>query len=510
MKAIAIAPTTAGSMTGARAIGSQLSLIWRGPITRSARTPRPYRYRRNSRSIHSGQPIIAWRRRRSSRASCGPSPKRDTRSITPSVQMAGNRVTGSDLAQERRLPRGDRNPDRARGGLDREDRLEPADRLRPLPDQGADRVRRGPDPIGRDGNVQAAVRFDDDLPHFQGRGGPGASGDDRLRDLLGPPAAPVEGDGTAGVEPAPGGRVRGARDVPGQEDPLHLLVRVRHGDRGEEGLRVRVEGLTEQLARRRPLDDLSEVHHGHPLGDVVDHREVVRDEQVREAELALEVLQQVQDLGLDGDVEGARRFVEDHELRVQREGPSDPDSLALPAAELMGEPVEVLGVQAHPLEEGDHPGAALPPRERSRGPHEGALADRTGALGQDAPLRNPLGPPLAVREDQGHDDPQEYGREEKEAKRGEHQRTARAEEEERNRHEREGDEPREKAHGPDEQEDAEGDVPWPRPDGEEEEVARPEAPEGKDEPPRPRPEDEEVPVEDPGEESDEDAVPDRR
>jgi hypothetical protein len=37
---------------------------------------------------------------------------------------------------------------------------------------------------------------------------------------------------------------------------------------------------------------------------VADHGEVVRDEEVGEVELLLEVLQQVDDLRLDGDVEG--------------------------------------------------------------------------------------------------------------------------------------------------------------------------------------------------------------
>jgi hypothetical protein len=40
---------------------------------------------------------------------------------------------------------------------------------------------------------------------------------------------------------------------------------------------------------------------------VFDDGEVVGDEEVGESELVLEVVEEVEDLGLDGDVEGRRR-----------------------------------------------------------------------------------------------------------------------------------------------------------------------------------------------------------
>src|SRR5881628_1439099 len=63
-------------------------------------------------------------------------------------------------------------------------------------------------------------------------------------------------------------------------------------------LRVRVE-----LLRRRDLDDLAEVHHRDARRDVLDYGKVVGDEEVGEPELRLEVLEQVDDLRLDGHVE---------------------------------------------------------------------------------------------------------------------------------------------------------------------------------------------------------------
>ena len=62
---------------------------------------------------------------------------------------------------------------------------------------------------------------------------------------------------------------------------------------------------------------------------------------------ALQVLEQVDDLGLDADVEGADRLVADDEAGLDREGPGDADPLTLPTAEFMGVAVGVLGIQSH-------------------------------------------------------------------------------------------------------------------------------------------------------------------
>jgi len=47
---------------------------------------------------------------------------------------------------------------------------------------------------------------------------------------------------------------------------------------------------------------------------VLDHREVVGDEQIRQPHALLEVAQQIDDLRLDRDVERRDRFVGDDEL----------------------------------------------------------------------------------------------------------------------------------------------------------------------------------------------------
>ena len=104
------------------------------------------------------------------------------------------------------------------------------------------------------------------------------------------------------------------------------------GTAREQRLRVGVHGLAVERRVLGELDDASQVHDGHAVGDVAHDGEVVGDEQVGEPELALQLLQQVDDLRPDGDVEGADGLVADDEVGLHGERPGDADALALAAA----------------------------------------------------------------------------------------------------------------------------------------------------------------------------------
>ena len=107
-------------------------------------------------------------------------------------------------------------------------------------------------------------------------------------------------------------------------------------------------GLVYNASAAGRLDDLAQVHHRDPVAHMPDDTEIVRDEQVGQAELVLNVLEQVDDLRLHGHVEGRHRLVGDDQLGPQRKCPGDPDTLALPAGELVRIAVVVLGLQARP------------------------------------------------------------------------------------------------------------------------------------------------------------------
>ena len=165
---------------------------------------------------------------------------------------------------------------------------------------------------------------------------------DELRLLLGADRLRLP---AARAEAAARRRVGRARDVALQHDPLALaaLARLLDRHRRQERLRVRMRRALVDVVLRADLDDLAEIHHRDAVGDVPHDRQVVRDEDVGQAEVALQRLEQVDHLRADRDVERRDRLVEDDQLRVQRERPRDADALPLAARELVREAVRVLG-----------------------------------------------------------------------------------------------------------------------------------------------------------------------
>ena len=104
-----------------------------------------------------------------------------------------------------------------------------------------------------------------------------------------------------------------------------------------------------------------EVHHRDPVADVLDDAHVVGDEHIGQPELALERLQQVQDLRLDRHVERGHRLVADDEVGLQDERPRDADPLPLPAAELVRVATRVVRLQPDHVH---HPRDLRPPFAR--------------------------------------------------------------------------------------------------------------------------------------------------
>ena len=98
--------------------------------------------------------------------------------------------------------------------------------------------------------------------------------------------ARLHGVGAARVEVAAGRRVRGVRDLARQPLERGAQVGVGHRDGLHEGRGVRVLGAVEQRLGRRQFHQLADVHDRHAVADVLDDAQIVRDEQVREVELA--------------------------------------------------------------------------------------------------------------------------------------------------------------------------------------------------------------------------------
>ena len=97
-----------------------------------------------------------------------------------------------------------------------------------------------------------------------------------------------------------------------------------------------MSGARRDLLGVADLEDFSAIHYCDAGGEVADHWHGMRDEEVGEAEVALELGQQVDDLGADADIEGGDRLVADDEFRAEREGAGDSDALALASGNSWG------------------------------------------------------------------------------------------------------------------------------------------------------------------------------
>src|SRR4029079_6682593 len=100
--------------------------------------------------------------------------------------------------------------------------------------------------------------------------------------------------------------------------------------------RVGMQWRSEQCLCGASLDDLSGIHHGHPVGYLRHDGEVVRDEEHGKAKLPAEIGEEIENLCLYRDVEGGSRFVGDEQLRIVDDGNGDHDAMTLSAGKLMG------------------------------------------------------------------------------------------------------------------------------------------------------------------------------
>ena len=103
--------------------------------------------------------------------------------------------------------------------------------------------------------------------------------------------------------------------------------------------------MGEQRTARRELDNSTEIHHRDAVRDVLDDCEVMRNEKIGQAELRLQIDQQVDDLRLHRHVERRDRFVADDHLRLDGKCARDPQALPLSA----GKFVRVLALLFGPL-----------------------------------------------------------------------------------------------------------------------------------------------------------------
>jgi hypothetical protein len=98
-----------------------------------------------------------------------------------------------------------------------------------------------------------------------------------------------------------------------------------------------VERLAQDSVPLADLDDLAAVHDGDPVREAGDDAQVMRDQDQPDPGIALDLGKEVQNLRLDGYIQGGRRLVGDDQLRLAQERHGDHDPLAQAARELVRE-----------------------------------------------------------------------------------------------------------------------------------------------------------------------------
>ncbi len=111
-----------------------------------------------------------------------------------------------------------------------------------------------------------------------------------------------------------------------------------------------MEGLVVEGAGIGNLHNLPQVHDHDAVGHILHHRKVVGNKEVGEPQVLLDLLHQVEHLGLDGDIQGGNRLVADEHLRPDLQSAGDAEALALAAGKLVGIAQEVIGLDVHHLQ----------------------------------------------------------------------------------------------------------------------------------------------------------------
>ena len=171
----------------------------------------------------------------------------------------------------------------------------------------------------------------------------GVTGNERPADIdqLGPlAAAALVGEGTARVKAAAGGWI----DRIGYFTTHRFALsagNLNARDRVKQQLSVRVARRGEEPFGGGDLDKPRQILDTDAVRHLVDDRVVVREVQVGQSELALQILHQIEDLRLDRDVERGSRFIANKEFRVRGECASNRNPLPLTAGEFVREFIAV-------------------------------------------------------------------------------------------------------------------------------------------------------------------------
>jgi hypothetical protein len=148
---------------------------------------------------------------------------------------------------------------------------------------------------------------------------------------------------TARMKMTPGRRSNRTRNIALKYDPISCPSGIGNGNGRKKGLSIRMFRLGVELAVGAGFYDLSQVHDRNVVADIFHDGKIVGNDDVGKLKLLLQVDEQIDDLGLNGDVKGGDRLIAYDDLGIEGQCPRDPDPLSLPARKLVRIPPPVFG-----------------------------------------------------------------------------------------------------------------------------------------------------------------------
>src|SRR5215831_15530979 len=86
---------------------------------------------------------------------------------------------------------------------------------------------------------------------------------------------------------------------------------------------------------RANLNDVAEIHHQDPITDELHDVQIMRDEQIRQVQLLLQLHEEIQHLRFDRFIEGRNGLIENDQARSQSQGTGNVHALLLPTGEFV-------------------------------------------------------------------------------------------------------------------------------------------------------------------------------
>ena len=83
-------------------------------------------------------------------------------------------------------------------------------------------------------------------------------------------------------------------------------------------------------------------HHHHPVAEIADNRKIMGNKYGGKTKFPLQVIDQVQHLGLHTHIQCRHGFIKYNEIRIQGKRPGNHNPLPLPPGKFMGIPVKIF------------------------------------------------------------------------------------------------------------------------------------------------------------------------